>query len=68
MSAAVAVAVMENSFTAEVGVQENDRTFALGAGASVNPRLTVLWFGTRAEYNALEEIDPAICYCIEEGT
>lgn len=26
------------------------------------------WFGTRAEYNALPEMDPAVCYCIEEGT
>lgn len=26
------------------------------------------WFGTRAEYNALPSIDPAVCYCIEEGT
>lgn len=26
------------------------------------------WFGTRAEYNALSEIDPDVCYCIEEGT
>lgn len=29
---------------------------------------TTFWFGTRAEYNALPEIDPAVCYCIEEGT
>ena len=29
---------------------------------------TRFWFGTRAEYNALPEIDPAVCYCIEEGT
>lgn len=27
-----------------------------------------MWFGTRAEYNALETIDPDTCYCIEEGT
>lgn len=26
------------------------------------------WFGTRAAYNALETIDPSVCYCIEEGT
>ena len=26
------------------------------------------WFGTRAQYNALPSIDPATCYCIEEGT
>lgn len=26
------------------------------------------WFGTRAEYNALPEIDPETVYCIEEGT
>lgn len=29
---------------------------------------TRFWFGTRAEYNALPSIDPAVCYCIEEGT
>jgi len=29
---------------------------------------TTFWFGTRAEYNALPSIDPAVCYCIEEGT
>ena len=28
---------------------------------------TRFWFGTRAEYNALPSIDPAVCYCIEEG-
>ena len=27
-----------------------------------------MWFGTRAEYNALPEINPEVCYCIEEGT
>ena len=27
-----------------------------------------MWFGTLAEYNELEEIDPNVCYCIEEGT
>lgn len=27
-----------------------------------------MWFGTRADYNALETIDPDTCYCIEEGT
>ena len=26
------------------------------------------WFGTRAEYNALQTLDPDVCYCIEEGT
>lgn len=26
------------------------------------------WFGTRAEYNALPQIDPETVYCIEEGT
>lgn len=27
-----------------------------------------MWFGTRAEYNALDVVDPDVCYCIEEGT
>lgn len=26
------------------------------------------WFGTRTQYNALPELDPLTCYCIEEGT
>ena len=29
---------------------------------------TRFWFGTRSEYNALPSKDPAVCYCIEEGT
>lgn len=27
-----------------------------------------MWFGTRAEYNALPVVYPDICYFIEEGT
>jgi len=26
------------------------------------------WFGTRPEYNQIASPDPAVCYCIEEGT
>lgn len=34
-----------------------------GSGGNAN-----FWFGTRAEYNAISQKDPNICYCIEEGT
>lgn len=29
---------------------------------------TPFWFGTREEYNQILEIDPTVCYCIEEGS
>ena len=52
-----------------LGVQTDDEDLVTKkyVDDSVAP-LTRMWFGTRAEYNALEEIDPAVCYCIEEGT
>lgn len=37
-------------------------------GPQGEPGYSSFWFGTRAEYNALSEIDPDFCYCIEEGT
>ena len=40
----------------------------VGAKTGAAYGLTTFWFGTRAEYNSLSEIDPLVCYCIEEGT
>ena len=41
---------------------------SLSGGLSLATVGMLLWFGTRAEYNALEFISPNVCYCIEEGT
>lgn len=40
----------------------------VSGGLSLATIGTLMWFGTRDEYNSLEIISPDVCYCIEEGT
>ena len=47
---------------------ENEVWVDTGISAGGISTETKFWFGTRAEYNALEYYDPEVCYCIEEGT